>query len=92
MGNGVAEMADRPLQTPEIPGSNPAIDNLYNQFLWQGQPRIGVFLNGPFPGSFSYFHLFNAVDSKQINVRYYSLPIAGFEARTSGVGSDCSTN
>ena len=43
MGNGVAEMADRPLQTPEIPGSNPDFDNIYNEFLWQGQPRIGVF-------------------------------------------------
>ena len=39
-----------------------------------------------------YFRLFNTVDSQQINIWYKSLPMTGFEPRTSGVGSDCSTN
>ena len=48
---------------------------------------------GYVPGLFFlYFRLFNTVDIKQINVRFKSLPITGFELRTSGVGSDCSTN
>ena len=32
-----------------------------------------------------YFRLFNTVDSKQINVRYKSLPMTGFEQQTSGI-------
>ena len=38
---------------------------------------------------FFYFHLFNTVDSKLV---ISSLPKTGFEPRTSGVGSDHSTN
>ena len=41
---------------------------------------------------FLYFRLFNAVDSKQINVRDKSLPMTGFESQTSDIGSDRSTN
>ena len=41
---------------------------------------------------FPYFCLFNRVDNKQINVQNISRPMTGFEPRTSGVGSDCSTN
>ena len=37
-----------------------------------------------------YFRLFNTVDSKQCSIKF--LPTTGFEPRTSGVGSDCSTN
>ena len=39
-----------------------------------------------------YFRLFNTVDSKQINVRFKSLLVCGFELRTSGIGSNRSTN
>ena len=39
-----------------------------------------------------YFRLFNTVDSKQINVRYKSVPMTGFEPWTSGIVSDRSTN
>ena len=45
-----------------------------------------LFLNGPFRATFSLFY------SKQINVRYKSLLMTGFEPQTSGVGSDRSTN
>ena len=46
---------------------------------------------------FLYFHIFNTVDSKQINRRPdmqigRSLPMTGFEPRTSAVGSHGSTN
>ena len=41
---------------------------------------------------FLYFRLFNTVESKQINIRYKSLPMTGLEPQTSGVGSDQSTN
>ena len=39
-----------------------------------------------------YFRLFNTVDSKQINVRFKSLLVYGFEPRTSGIRSDRTTN
>ena len=48
------------------------------------------FINGPFLASFSLFYPFQY--TKQINVRYWCLPMTGFESRTSGVGSFCSTN
>ena len=41
---------------------------------------------------FLYFRLFNAVNSKQINVQDKSLPMTGFEPETSDFGSDRSTN
>ena len=41
---------------------------------------------------FLHFHLFNTVDSKQIDVRYKSLLMTGLEPQTSGVGSHRSTN
>ena len=41
---------------------------------------------------FLYFCLFNTVDSKQVNVRYKSLPMTGFEPLTSGIGNNRSTN
>ena len=41
---------------------------------------------------FLYFCLFNTVDSVQVNVRYKSLPMTGFEPRTSSLGSDRSCN
>ena len=41
---------------------------------------------------FLYFRLFNTGDSIQVNVRYKSLLMTGFELRTLGVGSDRSTN
>ena len=46
-----------------------------------------------FPASFLFIFVFSIqLTLKQINVRYKSLPKTGFELRTSGVGSDCSTN
>ena len=51
------------------------------------------FFNGPFPASFFlYFRLFNTLDSKQINVRYKSWQMTGFEPRTFDIGIDTSTN
>ena len=50
--------------------------------------------NGPFSASFFFIFVFSiqlTVD-KQLNVRYKSLPMTGFELRTSGVRSNCSTN
>ena len=41
---------------------------------------------------FLYFWLFNTAEIKQINVRYKSLPMTGFEPRISGIRSDCPTN
>ena len=41
---------------------------------------------------FLYFRLFNKVDRKQINVQNKSLSMTGFEPRTSGDGSNRSTN
>ena len=44
---------------------------------------------------FLYFRLFNTADSKYINIYikiYKFLPMTGFEPRTSGIGSDRSTN
>ena len=52
-----------------------------------------IVFNGPFPASFFlYFRLFNTLDSKQINVRYKSWQMTGFEPRTSDIGIDTSTN
>ena len=52
-----------------------------------------TFLKMGHPGLFSiYFRLFNTVDSKQINVRYKSLPMTGFVWQTSGVQSNRCTN
>ena len=40
-----------------------------------------------------YFHLFNTVDSKQVNkCSIFILPMTGFELQISGIGSDRSTN
>ena len=52
-----------------------------------------IFLNGPFPASFSLFLSFQyTVDSKQMfNVNKF-LPMTRFEPWTSGIGSDLSTN
>ena len=49
--------------------------------------------NGPFLASFSLFSSFQyTVDSKQMfNINKF-LPMTGFEPRTSGIGSDRSTN
>ena len=44
--------------------------------------------NGPFSASFS----IQLTVGKQLNVRNKGLPMTGFKPRTSGVGSDCSTN
>ena len=44
--------------------------------------------NGPFPASFSLFSSFNTIDSKTNKC----LSMTGFESRTSGVESECSTN
>ena len=51
------------------------------------------FWNGPFPVSFSLFLSFQyTVDSIQMfNINKF-LPMTGFEPRTSGIGSNCSTN
>ena len=51
------------------------------------------FLNGPFPASFSLFSSFRyTVDSKQMfNINKFLL-MTGFEPRTSGIGSNRSTN
>ena len=41
--------------------------------------------NGPFPGLFSYFRLFNKIWHKMLSM-------TEFELQTSGIGSNCSTN
>ena len=56
---------------------------LYRQYFFKSGHSQPLFL---------FFRLLNTVDSIQVNVRYKSLPKTGFEPRTSGVGSDCSTN
>ena len=49
--------------------------------------------NGPFPASFSLFSSFQyTVDSKQMFDINKFLPMTGFKLRTSGIGSDRSTN
>ena len=49
--------------------------------------------NGPFPVSFSLFSSFQyTVDSTQMFDINKFLPMTGFEPRTSGIGSDRSTN
>ena len=51
------------------------------------------FKNGPFPASFPLFSSFQyTVDSKQMFYINKFLPMTGFEPRTSGIGSDRSTN
>ena len=52
-----------------------------------------LFFNGPSPASFSLFSSFQyTVDSKQMfNINTFLL-MTGFEPRTSGIGSDRSTN
>ena len=68
---------------------------LVNKFLnpgGGGNILKGFFKKGHFRPLFLYFRLFNTVDSKQVNVPYKSLPMTGFEPRTSCVGSDHSTN
>ena len=56
-------------------------------------PFCVVFKNGQFPASFSLFPSFQCtVDSKQMfNINKFLL-MTGFEPRTSGIGSDRSTN
>ena len=58
------------------------------------QGSVGIFFTkmANFRSLFLYFRRFNTVDSKQINVRYKSLPMTGFKLYTSGVGSNHSTN
>ena len=53
--------------------------------------RPGIFLNGPFPASFSLIFVFS-IQLKVNNVQYKCLPMTGFKLRTSGIGSDRSTN
>ena len=54
---------------------------------------VKLLKNGPFPASFSLFlSLQYTVDSKQMfNINKF-LPMTGFELRTSGIGSNRSTN
>ena len=56
-----------------------------------GTDIINIFLDGPFPASFSLFSYFY-YSSQYTNILYESLPMAGFEPRTSGVGSNHSSN
>ena len=42
------------------------------------------------PGLFFFIFVFSI--QLTVNVRYKFLPMTGFEPRTSGIGSDCSTN
>ena len=52
-----------------------------------------IFLNGPFPASFSLFSSFQySVDSIQMFDINKFLPMTGFEPRASGIRSDRSTN
>ena len=52
--------------------------------------KIAFLKNEPFPPSFFFIFVFLiTVDSK---CSIYFLPMTGFEPRTSGIGSDCSTN
>ena len=64
----------------QIEGSNHA--NVASKSFW-AIPGLFFF--------FFYFCLFYTVKSKQ-NVLHKRVPMTGFELRTSGVGSDCSTN
>ena len=55
--------------------------------------HMGFIKNGPFPASFSLYSSFQyTVDSKQMFIMNKFLPMTGFEPRTSGIGSDHSTN
>ena len=58
------------------------------------QGSVGIFFTkmANFRSLFLYFRRFNTVDSKQINVRFKSLPMTGFEPRTSCIVSDRSIN
>ena len=58
-----------------------------------GNQYLSIVKNGPFPASFSLFLSFQyTVDSKQMfNINNFLL-MTGFEPRTTGIGSDCSTN
>ena len=49
--------------------------------------RTDFYKNGPIPTTFSLFSL-----QLTENIQYKFLPMTGFEPRTSGVGSDRSTN
>ena len=51
--------------------------------------KSSFFLNGPFP---AFFFIFVFSIQLTVNVQYKFLPMTGFELRTSGIGSDCSTN
>ena len=50
-----------------------------------------LFLNGPHPASFSLFSSFQFTETN-VQCKYKFLPMTGFEPRTSGIGSDRSTN
>ena len=52
------------------------------------------FLKWSIPGLFSFIFVFSIHSWQQTNVQYINkyLPMTGFEPRTSGIGSDCSTN
>ena len=49
-----------------------------------------IFFWGPFPASFFFIFIFSR--QLTVNIQYKFLPMTGFEPRTSGIGSDCSTN
>ena len=62
------------------------------QMAFKISPKV-IFLNGQFPASFSLFSSFQyTVDStRMFNINNF-LPMAGFEPRTSGIGSNRFTN
>ena len=86
----------RSLPMQEEVGSNRGIDNFNRTVHWKDKIKEkGLtwkdFLNRLFPASFClFFRIFNTVDSKHCPTIF--LPMTGFEPRTSGVGSDRTTN
>ena len=60
--------------------------------IWKHRTE-SLFLKWAIPASFSLFSSFqNTIDSKQMFNIYKILPMTGFEPRTSGIGSNRSTN
>ena len=60
--------------------------------IWKHRTE-SLFLKWAIPASFSLFSSFqNTIDSKQMFNIYKILPMTGFEPRTSGIGSDRSSN
>ena len=86
---------------PALLNWRPAVGHPMVSFVWSTMSSIEYeryprkyFFKWAIPGLFFFIFVFSIqlTVGKQLNVRYKSLPMTGFELRTSGVGSDRSTN